>query len=58
MTAGAVITAVSGQPVRSPDDLMRVMARFRPGDMISVTWTNPAGKQATGRIRLTAGPPQ
>jgi hypothetical protein len=37
---------------------MRVMARFRPGDMISVTWTNPAGKQATGRIRLTAGPPQ
>jgi S1-C subfamily serine protease len=58
MTSGAVITAVGGQPVRSPDDLSRVMARFRPGDMISVTWMNPAGKQTTSRIRLTAGPPQ
>jgi hypothetical protein len=49
---------VSGQPVRSPDDLMRVMARFRPGDTIFVGWTNPAGKRATSRIRLTEGPPQ
>ena len=58
MTAGAVITAVSGQPVRSPDDLMRVMARFRPGDTIFVTWMNPADEQTTSRIRLTEGPPQ
>jgi S1-C subfamily serine protease len=58
MTGGAVITAVSGQPVRSPDDLSRAMARFRPGDTISVTWMNPAGEQTTSRIRLTAGPPQ
>jgi hypothetical protein len=34
------------------------MARFRPGDTITVTWMNPAGKRATSRIRLTAGPPQ
>ena len=58
MSSGAVITAVSGQPVRSPDDLMRVMARFRPGDTIFVGWTNPAGKHATSRIRLIAGPAQ
>jgi S1-C subfamily serine protease len=58
MTGGAVITAVSGQPVRSPDDLSRAMARFRPGDTISVTWMNPAGEQTTSRMRLTAGPPQ
>jgi S1-C subfamily serine protease len=58
MTSGAVITAVSGQLVRSPDDLSRVMGRFQPGDMISVTWMNPAGKQTTSRIRLTTGPPQ
>jgi S1-C subfamily serine protease len=58
LTGGAVITAVSGQPVRSPDDLMRVMARFRPGDTIFVGWTNPSGKQSTSRIRLDAGPPQ
>jgi S1-C subfamily serine protease len=58
ITGGAVITAVSGQPVRSPDDLSRAMARFRPCDTISVTWMNPAGEQTTSRIRLTAGPPQ
>lgn len=58
MSGGAVITAVSGQPVRSPDDLSRAMARFRPGDTISVTWMNPAGERTTSRIRLTAGPPQ
>ncbi len=58
MTGGAVITAVNGQPVRSPSELSHVMARFRPGDTISVTWVNPSGKQTASRIRLTEGPPQ
>ena len=34
------------------------MARSRPGHTIFVRWMNPAGKQATSRIRLTEGPPQ
>jgi S1-C subfamily serine protease len=58
MTGGTVITAVSGQPVKSPDDLSHVMAQFRPGNTISVTWMNASGKKTTSRIRLTAGPPQ
>jgi S1-C subfamily serine protease len=58
MTGGAVITAVSGQPVESPNDLSHVMARFRPGDTISVTWMNALGRQTTSRILLTEGPPQ
>jgi S1-C subfamily serine protease len=35
MTGGAVITAVNGQAVGSPDDLTRILARFRPGGTIS-----------------------
>jgi len=58
MTGGTVITAVSGQPVRSPDDLSHAMARFRPGETISITWMNALGKEMTSRIHLTAGPPQ
>ena len=58
MTGGAVITAVNGQAVGSPDDLGRMLARFHPGDTISVTWVNPSGQRTTASIRLTAGPPQ
>jgi S1-C subfamily serine protease len=58
MNSGAVITAVNGKAVRSPDDLSSVLGRFHPRDTISVTWVNPAGKRTTSRIRLTAGPPQ
>jgi S1-C subfamily serine protease len=58
MTGGAVITAVNGTPVTSPDDLTGILARYRPGTTISVTWTSPSGKQATSSLHLTAGPPQ
>jgi S1-C subfamily serine protease len=58
MTGGSVITAVNGTPVTSPDDLTGILARYRPGTTISVTWTSPTGKQATSTLHLTAGPPQ
>jgi S1-C subfamily serine protease len=55
---GAVITAVNGQAVGSPDTLTAILARFHPGDTISVAWVSPAGKSTTSSIRLAAGPPQ
>jgi S1-C subfamily serine protease len=58
LAGGAVITAVNGQPVGSPDQLSTVLARYRPGDTISVTWVSPAGQRTTSSIRLNAGPPQ
>ena len=58
LTGGAVITAVNGQAVGSPDDLASVMTRFHPGDSISVTWVSPSGQHATSSLHLTAGPPQ
>jgi S1-C subfamily serine protease len=58
LTGGSVITAVNGTPVTSPGDLTGILARFRPGTTISVTWTSPSGKQATSSLHLTAGPPQ
>jgi S1-C subfamily serine protease len=58
MTGGAVITAINGQAVGSPDQLGDTLARFHPGDTISVTWVSPAGQRTTSSIRLTAGPPQ
>jgi S1-C subfamily serine protease len=58
LTGGAVITAINGQATGSPDQLGAVLARFHPGDTISVTWVSPAGQRTTSSIRLTAGPPQ
>ena len=58
LTGGAVITAVNGQAIGSPDDLSGVLSRFHPGDTISVTWVSPSGQRTTSRLHLTAGPPQ
>jgi S1-C subfamily serine protease len=58
LTAGAVITAVNGQAVSSPDDLTGTLSRFHPGDTVSVTWVSPSGQQTTSRLHLAAGPPQ
>jgi S1-C subfamily serine protease len=58
ITAGSVITAINGQPAGSPAHLTSILARYRPGDTISVTWVSPTGHQATSRIRLAAGPPR
>ena len=58
MTGGAVITAVNGQAVGSPDGFAKIMTRFHPGDTISVTWVSPSGQRTTTSQHLTAGPPQ
>ncbi len=57
LTAGAVITAVNGQAVGSPDDFSSVLTRFHPGDTISVSWVSPSGQPTTSRLQLTDGPP-
>ena len=57
MTAGSVITAINGQAAGSPANLAAILARFKPGDTISVTWVSPAGQQTTSAVHLTAGPP-
>jgi S1-C subfamily serine protease len=58
MTGGAVITAVNGHAVGSPDDLANVLSRFHPGDTISATWVSPSGQRSTASLHLAAGPPQ
>ena len=57
MTAGSVITAINGQAAGSPANLASTLARFKPGDTISVTWVSPACEQTTSTVHLTAGPP-
>lgn len=41
--SGDVITAVDGQPVTGPADLLAVLRSFNPGDKVTLTITNPNG---------------
>ena len=58
LTGGAVITAVDGHAVGSPNDLASTLSRFHPGDTITVTWVSPSGHRTTSSLNLAAGPPQ
>lgn len=51
----AVITAVDGSRISSPQDLGPSIRAHRPGDTIRVTWVDRNGSH-TATIRLVAGP--
>jgi S1-C subfamily serine protease len=57
MTGGDVITGVNGQAVSTPDQLHAAIAKYHPGDTVSLTWVNLSGQRTTSNVRLTAGPP-
>jgi S1-C subfamily serine protease len=57
MTAGSVITGLNGKAVGSPSSLGSLIAKYHPGDSVSVTWVSPSGQHKSGTLALTAGPP-
>jgi len=57
MTGGAVITAVNGKTVGTPNQLQSILATFRPGDTVTITWANLNGQTTTSTLHLVAGPP-
>jgi S1-C subfamily serine protease len=57
LTAGSVITGVNGQPISSPQSMVTIVSKFKPGTTVSLTWVTPSGQRKTGSLALTAGPP-
>jgi S1-C subfamily serine protease len=55
--AGSVITAVNGKAVSTPDQLANDLAPFKPGDSVTIGWTNLSGHSTTSTLHLVAGPP-
>jgi S1-C subfamily serine protease len=58
LTGGSVITAVNGQSVGAPSQLTATLAKFHPGDTVSISWVSPSGHHTTSSIHLISGPPQ
>ena len=57
LTAGAVITAVDGHAVTSPNSLSTILQGYRPGVTVSVTWVDTSGGHHVSPMRLLQDPP-
>lgn len=56
LASGDTITAIGGHEVAAPSDLQGLIQQYRPGDKVSVTWTDPSGQSHTASVTLVAGP--
>jgi S1-C subfamily serine protease len=56
LAAGDQITSVAGHAVTSSTQIQSVLGNHRPGDKISISWTDQSGQSHTATVTLTAGP--
>lgn len=57
LVAGSTITALDGRSITSAEALTTALANAKPGDKVSLTWSDPNGQSHTATVTLTAGPP-
>jgi S1-C subfamily serine protease len=53
---GDEITSVNGQTVDSPDALTNALQNHRPGDKVTIGWTDQSGQSHSATVTLTTGP--
>ncbi|MCC6831240.1 MAG: trypsin-like peptidase domain-containing protein [Thermoleophilia bacterium] len=56
LRAGDTVTALDGTRVASGAGLAGLIGRHRPGDVVTVTWTDQTGATRSARVTLTTGP--
>jgi S1-C subfamily serine protease len=56
LTAGDQITSVAGHTVTSSTEIQSVLGNYRPGDKVSISWTDQSGQPHTATVTLSAGP--
>jgi S1-C subfamily serine protease len=56
LAQGDTITAVGGQTVDSAQGLTTLMRNHRPGQKVTIGWTDQAGASHTATVTLTTGP--
>ena len=58
LTSGDVIVSVNGQSVTTTTSLEQILQTLKPGDSVTVGYTNTSGAQATLNLVLGSGPAQ
>jgi S1-C subfamily serine protease len=53
---GSVITGIGGQNVHSAEALHSALAKLKPGDRVSISWTDFSGSSHTAKVTLGEGP--
>jgi S1-C subfamily serine protease len=53
---GDIVTTLDGQPVASADGLTQSLASSKPGQQVTVGWTDPEGQAHDARVTLASGP--
>lgn len=56
LTAGDLITSLGGTAVDSPNTLVTLIDRDRPGQSVTVGWTDQFGQTRTAAVTLGTGP--
>ncbi|HWG28352.1 S1C family serine protease [Actinospica sp.] len=57
LTAGDVITSLNGQSVSSASDLSTIVGSLKPGQSVSIGYTDTSGQSNTATVTLASGPP-
>ena len=53
-----MITAAAGKAVSGPSDIQSIILAHKPGDKITVTYTDANGQSQFATVTLASGPPQ
>jgi S1-C subfamily serine protease len=56
LQAGDTIMAVDGTTITSPTDLSTAMTNSKPGQQVTVTWSDAAGQSHSATVTLGTGP--
>jgi S1-C subfamily serine protease len=57
LTAGDVITSLSGTTITTPSDLTAALIADHPGNTVQIGWTDESGQSHTASVQLANGPP-
>ena len=56
ITQGDVITAIGSTTIGSATDLQTALLQHKPGQTVTVTWTDQSGQSHTANVTLATGP--
>ena len=58
LVPGDVIIAVAGRAVSGPSDIAPIILAHKPGDKVTITYSDTSGQNQSASVTLASGPPQ